>query len=130
MADNQIGVYEFDEMIGALLPKSKQLEVYVRPGLAGESLRNSGVRAPACLIETRHCVADRAAAKAAINAYVALKDGVGYEVFQHGEIWGYYRVFDVTPAPLVPVRSPLGTLVANPTIWMRVAWELISTTAP
>lgn len=120
----------FDEMAGAFLPKQKQLEVIVRPGRPGETFRNTGRRAVPSIIETRHCVLDRLAAIDAVASYETLLDGVAYEVYQHGQSWGYFRVRHFTHLPVLPIRSVLGTLIANATIVQRIQWELISTIPP
>lgn len=128
--DEEDGVYYFDDIIGQVQPKQKIIDVTNRPGVPGETFRNMGEWAEPSLLTTIHYVADRAAAKAAINAYLAMKDGLGRQLFQHGEDWGFVRIKHIRPRPLQPVASAAGTLIANPTILQIIDWEVISTTEP
>lgn len=131
--DNKIidGVteYAFENMIGRLQPKAEQLEVVVRRGHAGESLRKTGVRALPSTILTIHYVEDWTAAQNAIDAYDDLIGEV-VQVIQHTTDYGYFKVLGVVEQDARPVENVVGSLIATPTVIHLVQWQLISTTEP
>jgi hypothetical protein len=128
---NSIDAFEFEDMVGRLNPKAEQLEVLLRPGHDGETLRKTGVRAEPSRIVTMHFVADWAAAKAALEAYNALIDGEPYEVIQHDESYGYFRVLNVTEMPQTRfVTAVVGSIIPNASVQQFCQWTLLSTEAP
>lgn len=118
--------YAFDRMVGDLQPKQEQLEVLIRPSRDGERLRSTGVRAAPSQLRTMHYVADRDTAIVAIEAYLALKDGLPRLVIQNGADYGYFRVLDIIARQLIPCTSVVGSIIANPTILQVVDWVLLS----
>lgn len=128
---NTIDAFEFEDMVGRLHPKAEQLEVLIRPGHDGETLRKTGVRAQPSQIVTMHFVADWAAAKAALEAYLGLIDGEAYEVVQHDESYGYFNVLNVVELRQTRFcTNVIGSIVANPSVQQFVQWTLLSTEAP
>lgn len=125
---SSIGAIAFDDLQGALQPKCDQLEVIVLPGVDGEILRDTGNRADLTSVETLRYLANRAAAVSAISSYIALKDGAAYEVIQHGQSFGNFRVLGVQPLPLAAVANVIGSITANPGIALRCVWTILSTT--
>jgi hypothetical protein len=120
----------FDDLIAAFQPKAEQLEVIVRPGRDGEIMRETGVRADPTPMRTLLYVVDRGDTLDAIEAYVTLIDGLPYEIIQHGESFGFFRVLKVNPLPLVPCAACAGSLISNPGILLAVDWLVISTEEP
>jgi hypothetical protein len=122
--------YAFEDMRGRLQPKQQQLEVTVRRGRRGETLRQTGIRAIPSQIQTIHYVEDWEAAKDALVAYGDLV-GALVQVIQHSENFGYFKVL----GPVVEVdaracENVVGSLIATPTVLQVVQWTLISTDAP
>lgn len=128
--DTSTGRFAFDDMLGAPQPKTEQLEVIARPGVDGENLRETGVRAEPTALRTLVYLADRGDAKTAIESYAVLIDGEPYEIIQHGQSWGFYRVLKVVPQPLLPCAVAAGTLVVNPSVLLIADWLLLGTEAP
>lgn len=122
--------FAFEDIQGRLQPKAEQLEVFVRPGHVGETLRKTGVRALPSQILTIHYVADWAAAKAAIESYIGLIDGDPYQIIQHTTSYGYFRVLQVVEVDARACVNAIGTLIANPTVVQVCQWTVISTEAP
>ncbi len=128
---NTIGAFAFEDIRGRLQPKAQQLEVIVRPGHAGETTRKTGIRAVPFQVLTLHYVADWAAAKAALVAYVAAIDaGTPLEVVQHSLSYGYFKVLQVTEVEARACVQSIGTLIANAEVMQVVAWTLLSTDPP
>jgi hypothetical protein len=127
---NTIGIYSFEDIRGRLQPKAQQMEITVRAGLAGEAFRRTGVRAVPSQIQTVHYVADWAAARDAINAYIGLIDGHPYEIIQHSHTYGYFRVAQVAEVEARAVENVVGSIVATPTVLQICQWTVISTEAP
>lgn len=128
--DDPLDYYAFEDMRGRLQPKQQQLEVIVRRGHAGESLRETGVRAVPSQILTIHYVEDWTAAKNAITAYGDLIGSL-VQVIQHTTNYGYFKVL----GPVVEVdaracANVVGSLIATPTVLQVVQWTLISTDPP
>lgn len=128
--DEEEGFFAFDDIVAAFQPKMQQLEVIVRGGVDGEALRETGVRAKPSQMRTLHAFADRGDAKAALEEYRALMDGLPYEIIQHDESFGFFRVLDIVAQPLTPIAVGCGYLVANPTVLQVLDWVVISTDAP
>ncbi len=126
---NTIDEFEFEDMRGQLQPKARQLEVMVRLGHDGESVRNTGVRAKPSQVVTVHYVEDWDAAKAAIEAYCDLI-GHRVEVTQHSTDYGYFKVLDVVQVGAQACSSVVGSILTNPTVLHIVQWTLVSTDAP
>lgn len=122
--------YHFDDMLGAMVPKSEKLEFIPRRGHRNYSVRKNGVWADKSQITTVLGVSDRDVAIAAINAYIALKDGNPYNVWQHSTDYGYFQVEDVVMLPLTPLGAHAGYLLPSATIEMRCAWTLVSVDDP
>lgn len=123
--------YAFEDMVGRLQPKARQLEVMVRPGHPGETLRNTGTRAIPSQIQTMHFVEDWDAAAAAITAYNELRNGAPVEVIQHSTSYGYFRVVEVVELPQTRYSvNNLGALLANTTVQQYCLWTLIGTDPP
>lgn len=122
--------YGFDDLLGALQPKSNQLVKLVRPGRPGERILSTGLRAPESRVRSRLFVENLATAVALLEDYVALKDGLPYEVKQNGVSYSYFKVLDVIPLPFQACAATVGTLVANPTVLMEVDWILVNTEPP
>lgn len=128
--EDPLTYFPFDDLLAAFQPKAVQLEVIVRPGVDGESLRETGVRADPTPMRTLFYVGDRGDAKSAIVAYIQLIDGNPYEIIQHGESWGFYQVLKVNPLPTIPCATAAGTIIPNPGILLVVDWLVLSTEAP
>lgn len=124
------GAYLFDDMIGDFQPKCEQLEILLRPGSDGEELRATGIRAVPTRLLTVRYLASRSDALAAMEQYVTLADGVAYEIINHGQSWGYFRLAAPPSArPLLPALA-IGTITANPTVCQIIEWAWISTDDP
>lgn len=133
---NGDGMLMFEDFQGAFQPKEEQLEVHVRLGFDGESTRKTGVRGDPFPLLSIHYVADRSAAKSAIEAYLSLIDGNPYEFYQHGTSFGFYKVLKLNVLPLIACGSVVGALLQEltspitPTIILVCEWLLVSTVAP
>lgn len=92
---NTIDAFEFRDIQGNLQPKSPQLEVLVRGGHAGESIRTTGTRGVPCQIRTLTYQDNWDNARDALIAYTELKDGTPYEIVQHSSSMGLWKVLDV-----------------------------------
>lgn len=128
--DEATGYYGFDDMLAAFQPRSNQLEPIVRPGKDGEELRALGVRAQPTPMRTLLAVNDRDDAEAAITSYVSLKDGLPYEIVQHEKSWGFFRVREVAPQPIVPLAAIAGWLIPTATVLLVVDWLVLATPEP
>jgi hypothetical protein len=120
----------FDDILAAFQPKMEQVEVFARPGHDGESMRATGVRAEPTPMRTLRYVATRGDALDGIEFYAGLIDGAPYEIVQHGESFGFFRVLKVSPLPLIPCAAVAGSLIANPGILLAVDWLVLSTVEP
>jgi hypothetical protein len=124
------GAYLFDDMIAAFQPKAQQLEILLRRGRDGEELRETGIRAKPSVMTTVRAVEDREGALENLEEYTALQDGNPYEIINHGVSWGFFRILDVNPRPLLPLAATAGFLTANATVLQVLDWVVISTEAP
>lgn len=124
------GGFFFDDILGALQPKAQQLEVILRPGVDGESLRETGVRAIPSPIRTLHAFLDRGDALTALEQYLTLIDGNPYEIVQHDESYGFFRVLAIQNQQLLPIATGAGWLVDNPTVLQILDWVVLGTEPP
>lgn len=123
--------YGFDWMRGDLLPKETQVEILWRPGRDGERLRDMGVRARLSKIVTRLFVDDVADHLTLVESYLGLINGTPYEIKQHGESHGYFKIIRVTPREPIAATSAVGHVGGGtPSVLSTVEWEVISTDAP
>lgn len=127
--------YPFEDIRGRLQPKAEKLEVTIRPGHAGETIRKTGIRATPSQIVTVHYVLNWTAAKAALVDYHTLIDGNPYEIIQHSLSYGYFRVLDITEVDVRAVENVIGSILFEesgsvPTVLQTLAWTVVSTEAP
>lgn len=123
--------YGFDDMQGDLQPKQPQLEILARPGRDGERLRDTGTRAVPSRITTLLWVDDRADHLDLLDDYIALIDGDPYEIKQHGESYGYFRIVGVSPRQPIACLNVTGHVGGGtPQIMQIIDWVVISTDAP
>ncbi len=122
---------QFDDIIGQPQPKLEQMQIIRRLGEAGESFRETGVRAPEQTIRTIVYVSDRAAAKTLVDGtYKPLvDDNEVITITQHNQSWGNYRIRTFQMAPLAPVLNTIGAINGSSmTILLAVDWRIIGTT--
>lgn len=121
--------YDFDEMVGPLVPKSMQLEVIARPGVDGQEFRETGIRATSSRLRTTRYYTDRAAAITALTAYVNLH-GETVAVTMHDEAMGNYVVERVSQAGDVQAVVNVANSVQSgtPQARMAVDWQLRNVT--
>lgn len=129
--DEEDGFFQFEDMSGVLHPRTEQMEVIVRPGSDGESLRTTGVRAIPSQVVTMHYVEDLEAAKDAIEAYITLIDGLPYEVVQREISYGFFRVLSVVQLPQSrPSFNNINALLPDTEYRQYCLWTLVATEAP
>lgn len=128
--DDPNDYFAFEAMRGRLQPKSEQLEVLIRPGRHGESIRTSGVRGAPSQIVTVHYVTDWTAAANAIASYVTLKDGLPYKFIQHTTYYGYFKILEVVEVDAAACVNVIGSIEPNPQVVQVCQWTVISAIAP
>jgi hypothetical protein len=110
--DDPANYYAFDDIVGALDPKQNEAQVIERFGVDGETVRLLATRAANSRAVFVRYLADRATALSAIEAYVDLIDGNPYELIQHGESFGYWKILRINPQPIRPAIMA-GTLTTG-----------------
>lgn len=121
---NTIDSEQFEDIRGSLQPESEELEVFARPGKDGTTVRLTGLHGRPVQIQTLHYVADFAAAKAALTAYVQMKDGANYEITQHSVSFGDFRILDVVEVEARAVTNVIGSIIANATVRQICQWTV------
>lgn len=117
---HSIAGYEFVELQGSFIARTRQLELITRKGRDDAIVRLNHINGPPFTITSVAYVEDWVVA---IDEYTNLIDGTPYSVVQYGYDMGDYWVLDVRQIDAVRIGAAVGA-PANAQWKQRCQWTL------
>ena len=125
--DSATVVFPFVSLSGDLVPKRRQLERVMRPGVEGIGLLRHANRGQPFSVSTFVDVLDDAAVTATRQAYLAAR-GTVLDLYWQGVLFDHVLIHDVRTGPWRVISGSVGGEVQNSTRALPAIWQLEAVT--